>query len=185
MTALAMLLVLCLFEGASLACPIAIRQLGPIDAVRSDLRRPIQRQGVREDWGKDDSWASVTPRLTQFVRLRGGRNYYGWTYPKQRALSIDAYGPDDNGWTYFSDEDPLTPECQLTGQIEWQLPKISVKQTRKEVRVIATAQRTVGDRTGCILGADQGVRKCPNLARTIVLLKQQLGARKLYFEQLD
>jgi hypothetical protein len=172
-----------LVPAVALACPIEIRRVGPVDGTRAELVLPTHRTVDRAAWRLDSSWVSTRPRLSQFVVLRGVGTYHGVSFRRQRALSIDAYGPFDNGWMYFDDADPDTPPCELTGQIEWQLPRIRVVQGRREVRIAATTQRTIGNRTGCVLGPDQGVRECPNLKRTIVRLRAPLGNRRLVFEQ--
>jgi hypothetical protein len=173
-----------LLPAQAFACNIPIRTIGPLDIKKGELRKPVDRATTREDWGLDDTWRSTRPRLNQYVILRHIGTYHGWSYRTQRALSIDAYGPEDDGWMYVEDSDPATPPCQMVGQIEWQAPKIKVKETTKMVRVLAVAQRTVGDRTGCILGPDQGVRDCPNLTRVVILLKSRVGDRVLSFEQI-
>jgi hypothetical protein len=60
---------------------------------------------------------------------------------------------------------------------------VRLKQSRTQVRVSAASQRTVGDRTGCLLGPDHGVRECPNLTRVIIRIAKPLGNRKLVMEQ--
>jgi len=178
-----LLSLLLLVPASALACTIPIRRIGPIELEQGELKRPVYRVVERSAWGVDASWISTTPRLSQFVILQNGRVVHGATYKRQQALSIDAPGPVDGGWLYFNDSDPMTPTCALTGQAEWQLPKIRVRQMATKVRVAATTQRTVGDRTGCILGPDQGVRPCPNLARNIIKLAAPLGERELTFER--
>lgn len=180
-------ILLALLPATALACPIAIRKVGPIKESRAHLVKPTFRVTSRESWGIDASWRSTEPRLSQFVIIRRTkdsrlRSFHGFTFREQQSLSIDARGPEDNGWMYFDDDDPNTPPCQLTGKIKYQAPKIRVIQGRKEVRVAAISQETVGDRTGCILGPDNGVRFCPNLTRVIVRLAKPLGTRKLVFE---
>lgn len=83
---------------------------------------------------------------------------------------------------YVDDGNPATPPCRLLGQVEYQAPRIRVAETKFLVRVAAFAQKTPGDTTGCVLGPDDGVRPCPNLTRTIVKLKHELGSRQLRFE---
>ncbi len=175
-------LALAALPATALACPIAIRRIGPLEGSRSDLIRPTPRITTRDAWKLDSSWMSTMPRLSQFITIKGVGTYHGATFKEQRALSIDARGPFDNGWMYFDDSDPDTKPCELTGQIDWQPPKIRVVQGPRQVRIVATTQRTVGDRTGCILGPDKGVRECPNLTRVIVRLAKPLGTRKLVFE---
>jgi hypothetical protein len=179
---LACTLAAALLPAVALACPIAIRRVGPIEGSRSDLVRPVARVTTREAWGLDASWVSTRPRLSQFVVVRKVGTFHGVSFKEQRALSVDAYGPEDNGWMYFSDDDPMTKPCELVGQIKWRPPRIRVVQGRREVRVSASAQQVVGDRTGCILGPDTGLRKCPNLTRTVVRLAKPLGSRRLVFE---
>ena len=180
--AVALVVVLALLPAVALACPIAIRTIGPIDGSRTDLVRPVTRTTTRAAWGLDDSWTSTMPKLSQFVKLRHVGTFHGVSFRTQRALSIDARGPRDNGWMYLDDDLPETPPCQLIGQIEWQAPKIRVVQGRREIRIAATSQRTEGDRTGCILGPDLGVRPCPNLTRVVINLAQPVGRRAIVFE---
>jgi hypothetical protein len=165
-----------------LACPIPIRRIGPLEETRADLVRPTARVTTRAAWGLDETWASVRPRLSQFVVVQDVGTFHGVSFKEQKSLSIDAYGPEDNGWTYFDDGLPETKPCEVVGQIKWQAPKVRVVQGRREVRIAATSQKIAGDTTGCILGADFGVRECPNLTRVIVQLVKPLGERKLVFE---
>ena len=181
-TALLALLLALALPATAFACPIAIRTIGPLPITGTDLRRPVNRTTTREAWGLDESWVATRPVVSQIVKLRSGRVVNNVSYAKQQAISIDARGPHDTGWMYINDFDDTTPECQMLGEIEYQTPKIRVRQTATEVRIIATAQKTVGDRTGCILGPDNGVRQCPNLARVIVRLAKPLGNRKLVLE---
>jgi hypothetical protein len=171
-----------LLPAIALACPIPIRRIGPLEESRTDLVKPIGRVVTREAWGLDASWASTRPRLSQFVVVRDVGTFHGVSFKQQNNLSIDAYGPEDNGWMYFDDGDPNTKSCEVVGKLKWQAPKIRVVQGRREVRIAATAQRTIEDPTGCILGPDFGVAECPNLTRTIVRLAQPLGNRKLVLE---
>lgn len=174
-----------LLPATALACAIAIRTIGPIDGSRADLVTPVARTVTREAWELDSSWVSTRPRLSQFVRVEGLGRFHAVSFKEQRSLSIDAYGPFDNGWMYFDGNDSDGIECALTGKIEWQQPKIRVVQGAREIRIAATAQRTVGSRDGCILGPDLGVRECPNLKRTIVGLTAPVGNRKIVFEQFS
>lgn len=180
--AIASVLALALVPAVALACPIPIRKVGPLEENRATLVRPVSRIVTRDAWGLDSTWVSTRPRVSQFVQVRNVGTYHGVSFREQSSISIDAYGPFDNGWMFFDDTDPATPTCALTGQIDWQKPLIRVVQGRREVRIAATAQRTVGDRTGCFLGPDFGVRECPNLTRTIVRLAKPLGTRKLVLE---
>lgn len=174
---------LALFPAVGLACSIPIRTIGPVVAAKSDLQRASYRTITRDDWQLDRSWVSTRPRLSQFVKVRGVGRFHGVTFPKQRALSLDAVGPFDNGWKFFQDERPASPPCGLVGKIDWQPPKILVRQFKREIRVIAVSQRTVGDRSGCILGPDFGEAECPNITRVIYRLKAPVGTRGLVFEQ--
>lgn len=176
------LLLAVLLPAQALACPIAIRRIGPLDLEHADIRRPVLRTVTRAAWGLDASWASTRPRLSQVVVTTRSGTWYNVSYRRQQALSIDARGPFDNGWMYVDDADPDTPPCAMVGEIEWQAPRILVRQTARSVRVAAVSRRTVGDRTGCVLGPDLGVRECPNLTRTIVKLSIPLGSRPLIFE---
>jgi hypothetical protein len=166
----------------SLACTIPIRQIGPIDLHRDEVRRPVYHQVTRAAWGLDSSWVSTAPRLSQFVRTTRFGTWFNVSYARQQAISIDAPGPENNRWLYFEDDDPVTPPCALVGQIEWQKPKILVVQTPFMVRVTAVSQRTEGSREGCILGPDFGLAPCPNLTRTIIRLTAPIGNRQLRFE---
>ncbi|MCW2960247.1 MAG: hypothetical protein JWM90_634 [Thermoleophilia bacterium] len=167
------------------ACTIPIRSIGPLELLRTDLRRPTLHPATRTAWKLDDTWTSVTPELSQFVVTRKVGRHYGVSYKNQLALSIDARGPeDDGGWRYSDDDDPATPPCQITGQIEWQRPKVLVRQTRTAIRILAVAQRTLGDRTGCVYGAELGEVECPNLATVIVRLNAPVGNRRIHFERI-
>ena len=179
---LASALVAALLPAVALACPIPIRRIGPIDESRADLVKPIARIVTREAWGLDGSWASTRPRLSQIVVVKDVGTYHGVTFKEQRALSVDAYGPEDNGWMYFDDGDPTTESCDLVGQIKWRKPVIRVVQGRREIRVAATSQKVAEDISGCILGPDFGVRDCPNLTRAVVQLVKPVGDRKVVFE---
>lgn len=170
--------------ASALACPIPIRTIGPLNIKPGELVRPVHRPVDRAEWGVDDASVSTRPRLSQFILIRKVGRVHGVTYRAQRALSIDAYGPDDHGWMWFEDDDPDTQPCTLVGQVEWQKPVIRVKQTATQIRVIAVTQRTPGDRTGCTYGPDMGTVECPNLARTIVRLAKPVGSRQLSFELL-
>lgn len=169
--------------AAALACSIPIREVGPVKVVRSDLQRPLVRTVDRSAWRLDASWVSTRPRLSQFVLARGVGRYHAVTFPEQQALSLDARAPFDNGWYWFEDDDPDTPPCELVGKLEWQAPRIRVVQGRREIRIAATTQRTVGDRTGCVLGPDFGVAPCPNLTTMIFRLDRPIGTRQVVLEQ--
>lgn len=177
------MLVAAAFPAASLACPIPIREVGPVKVGRDDLQRPLARIVERSSWGLDTSWVSTRPRLSQFVLARGLGRYHAVTFPEQQALSLDARAPFDNGWLYFDDDDPETPPCQLVGRLEWEQPRIRVVQARSEIRIAATTRRTAGDRTGCVLGPDFGVAACPNLARVVFRLARPVGTRRVVLEQ--
>ena len=166
-------------------CSIAFRVIGSVSLTSAELRRPTSRIVTREAHGLDSTWTSTQPLLNQVVQIAGGKKVRGIYYSRQRALSIDTYGPEDTGWQYFEDSDPLTPPCQMIGQIEWQRPTVFVRENASEVRIAAAAQKTVGDRTGCVYGPDgpAGRKLCPNLTRRVMLLKRPVGARKLVFEQ--
>lgn len=179
---LACTLAAALVPAVALACPIPIRRIGPIDESRADLVRPTARIVTRDAWGLDGTWRSTRPRLSQFVVVTDVGTFHGVSFKEQRSLSVDAYGPEDNGWMYFDDDDPATNSCEVVGQLKWQKPKIRVVQGRREVRIAATTQKIAGDTTGCILGPDMGVRDCPNLTRAVVRLATPLGNRKLVLE---
>lgn len=161
-------------------CSIAFRTIGPVKVRPNAIERPAFRQTTRQQWSLDRSWTATRPELNQDIVATGGRTYRGASYPKQRALSIDAAAPDDNGWRYEDDADPRTPPCAISGSDEWQQPVILVRETVSEVRVLAVARRTVGDRTGCQL--DQDMWGCPTLTRSVVKLKRPLGTRTIRFE---
>ena len=177
------LLALALVPAVALACAIPIRSIGPISGARSDLVVPTLRTVERSAWRVDASWVSTRPRISQFVVLRKVGRFHGVSFRQQRAISIDARGPFDNGWMFFDDDDPDTAPCALTGTIAWQPPRIRVVQGRREIRIAATTQRTAGDRTGCILGPDQGVARCPNLTRQVIRLTRPVGNRRIVLEQ--
>lgn len=174
---------LALFPAIGLACTIPIRTIGPVTAAKSDLQRATYRTVSRDSWRLDRSWVSTRPRLSQFVRVRGLGRFHGVTFPQQQALSLDAVGPFDNGWKFFEDDNPNTPACPLVGKIDWQPPKILVRQLKHQIRVVAVAQRTVGDRSGCILGPDFGVAECPNITRVVYRLRAPVGHRRIVFDQ--
>lgn len=178
--ALSLLLAL-IVPATAIACPIAFRTIGPVDVRSSEVLRPSFRSTNRAAWKLGSSWSSTRPELNQTLRAKSGRAYHAATYPSQRALSIDAVSPGDGGWRYGDDDDPATPPCALTGRGEWQPPVILVKEERRRVRIMAVAQRTVGDRTGCELGAD-GVWGCPVMTRTVVRLARPIGTRRVDFE---
>ena len=183
LTLVASVLAAALLPAVALACSIPIRTIGPIEGSRSDLVEPRARTVTRDTWKLDPSWTSTRPRLSQFVRVAGVGTYHGVSFPEQRALSLDARGPFDNGWMYFDADPEDFVTCAMTGKIEWQKPRLRVIQGTREIRVAATSQRTVGDRTGCILGPDNGVRPCPNLTRVIYQLRAPVGTRSIIFEQ--
>lgn len=176
------IVIMLLLPGLANACNVAFRTIGPIDVRKSAIERPSFRLGARAAWKLDSSWRATRPELNQDLRVRGGGTYRGASYPKQRALSIDAPAPVDAGWRYGDDADPETPPCEIAGRGEWQAPKILVKETRRTVRIAAASQRTVGDRTGCVLGAGQDEAGCPTMTRSIVKLKRPLGNRQIHFE---
>lgn len=182
-----LLALLLLGPTAATACPIPFRTIGPVRAGHGDVRRPIMRSTSRAAWQLDASWTATSPELNQFVRTVDGRRHEFVTFARQQALSIDAAAPADNGWLYGDDDDPATPPCRLAGQGEWQAPVIRLREGPREVRVVAAARRTVGDRAGCRLGAGQDALTlgCPTLTRSIRLLKRPLGSRTLVFETFD
>jgi len=169
------------------SCTFPIREIGPLALKRSDYRRPVYRTVTRETWKLEDEWFSSKPWLNQWVKLRGGTRVHGISFKEQRALTVDARTPEyDHVWMYIQDPNPLNGTCTMVGKKEWEKPKFRIRQQSKEVRITATSRRTPGDTTGCLLGPDpalEGKKPCPNLARSIVLLKKPLGDRKLVFEQ--
>lgn len=166
------------------ACPIPWRVVGPVKVERLDIRRPVTRTVPRARWGLDASWASTQPELNQQVVTSRGRVYESVSFARQRVIGIDAAAPDSNGWVYGDDDDPATRACAISGQPEWQQPVIRVRQGRRVVRIAAAARRTVGDRTGCVLGGGQDASDwgCPTLTRTVIRLGRPLGGRLLVFE---
>lgn len=176
------MVIMLLLPGMASACTIAFRTIGPIEVRKSAIERPSFRAATRAAWKLDAGWRATRPELNQDLVLRGGGTYRGVSYPKQRALSIDAAAPVDAGWRYGDDADPETPPCAIAGRGEWQAPEIFVKETGRTVRIAAAARRTVGDRAGCVLGAGQDEAGCPTLTRSVVKLKRPLGSRQIHFE---
>lgn len=163
-------------------CVRPFRTIGPLDITRADIRTPSTVKGKRANWKLDATWTGVRPRLSQHVRLKSGKRYFGSSFSAQRAMSIDAYGPEDHGWMWVADSDPKNPPCTMIGRSAWQAPKVFVRETRTRVYVTAASQPATGDRTGCVLGPDHGTRECPLLTRNIVKLKKPVGTRKIVFE---
>lgn len=177
-------LLLALLPAVALAdCTVQFRTIGPVKLRVADLKRPTTRQVVHATWKLDMTWTGVQPKLNQFVAIKGRSSVFGVTYARQRDLSIDAYAPEDHGWLYVDDSDSETAPCQMVGKSAWQAPRIWVKETAKEVKILAASQHSVGDATGCVLGPDQGVRECPLLTRNVLRLKKDIGARALIFER--
>ena len=177
--------ILLLAPSFASACPIAFRAIGPVTVTRVEVVRPIQRNTRRSVWRLDRTWTSTSPELNQVIVARGGRTYLNATFARQDTLSIDAAAPADGGWLYGDDEDPETPPCALSGQGEWQQPRILIREHAHRIRIAAAARRTVGDRTGCVLGAGQAASDwgCPTLTRTIMKLTRPVGQRQLVFER--
>lgn len=176
------LIALLVLPGMAAACAIPIRKIGPVNIGVADIRTPAMTKGGPRPWKLDASWTSVRPRMSQFVQMRNGRRFHGASFSGQKAMSIDAYAPEDLGWLYVEDADPATPPCSMLGRSAWQAPRIIVRETKTRVYVAAASQPTVGDHTGCVLGPDFGVRPCPILTRRIVKLARVVGARKIVFE---
>lgn len=176
---------LLLFPSVVAACPIPFRSVGPVKLTRQDVVRPVQQSSSRRAWGLDQSWKSTSPELNQLLVARGGRTYVSATFTRQDTLSIDAAAPDST-WRYSDDGDPATPSCELEGQSEWERPVILIREEERRVRVAAVVRRTTGDRTGCVLGADQDASDwgCPVLTRKLMKLKRPVGHRQLVFERL-
>lgn len=178
-----------LVPGQAIAesCTFPIREIGPLKLKRSDYRNAVYRTVTRETWNLDDTWFSSKPWLNQWLILKNGVRVHGTSFREQRALTVDARTPSyDYGWIYTQDPDPSKGTCELAGKKEWERPKFRIRQGSKEVRIAATSRRTPGSTTGCLLGPDpalDGKKPCPNLSRSIVLLKRPLGDRKLVFEQ--
>jgi hypothetical protein len=185
MYAIVALVALLGIPGAALACNIAFRTIGPVKVKAAELKRPTERATPRATWKLDDAWVGTVPELNQIVRLRGTGALEGVAFARQRALSIDAAAPTDNGWLYRDDALESTPPCAVSGLGEWQPPVILVRETRREVTVTAASQRTPGSREGCVLGGDGEARGCPTLTRTIIRLARPIGTRRLVFETLQ
>ncbi|MCW2924243.1 MAG: hypothetical protein JWM98_1647, partial [Thermoleophilia bacterium] len=81
--------------SAASACAFPIRRIGPIDVLAKEIRRPVRRTVERAEWGFAPDVMALRPRLSQFVLTKQHTVYYGATYAKQRAISIDVAGPDD------------------------------------------------------------------------------------------
>ncbi|MCW2955935.1 MAG: hypothetical protein JWO69_804 [Thermoleophilia bacterium] len=165
------------------ACTIPFRKIGPVKISRSDLRKPTFRYATATAWKVRGDFRSVRPRLTQYVVAKGIGKFFGHSYPKQLALSLDARGPDDRRWMFLDDNDPETLPCQITGQIMWTAPEFKVKETKKEVRILAVSYRNPNDATGCHFGFEMGYKGCPNLTRRVLKLKNPVGKRKIVFEE--
>jgi hypothetical protein len=166
------------------ACPIGFRSIGPVKVKRVEVVRPIHRRAARTEWKRDTTWTSTSPELNQVIVTRGGPTYVNASFARQDSLSIDAAAPADNGWVYGDDDNEDTPPCAMNGQGEWQPPVILVRENKRTIRIAAVAQRTTGDRTGCVLGGGQDASDwgCPTLTRTIMKLHNRVGNRQLIFE---
>lgn len=168
--------------SAALGCNIAFREIGPVQIRASEVKRPSERSATRAGWHLDESWVGTRPELNQVIRVRGLGTIDGVSFSGQRALSIDAAAPADNGWLYRDDDLDSTPPCEITGLGAWQQPVILVREGRGEVRVAAAARPTPGSRAGCVLGGDDAVWGCPTLTRTIVKLSRPIGDRRIILE---
>lgn len=179
----ALVLGLLAIPSAALAgdCSYPIRKIGPVDIGAKDIRTPLQGRGSAKDWKLDASWTSVQPLMSQYVQIKNGRRFHGSSFSAQRALSIDAYAPEDLNWLYVEDADPSTPPCTMLGRSAWQAPQIFVRETKFRVFVAAASKPAAGDHRGCVLGPDWGVRPCPLLTRRIMKLKAPVGNRKIVF----
>lgn len=176
------LIALLVLPSLAAACAIPIRKIGPVNIGAADIRTPVLTKGKPGPWKLDATWTSVEPRMSQYVQIKNGRRFHGSSFSGQKAMSIDAYAPEDLNWLYVEDADPATPSCAMLGRSAWQAPQIFVRETKTRVFVAAASQPTVGDHTGCILGPDFGVRPCPIITRRIMKLKKVVGARKIVFE---
>ena len=170
-------------SAVALACTIEFRRFD-VQLARTEIRRPAERVTSRSAWRIDEEWIGTTPQLNQVVKIRGVGVSLGVAFAQQRALSIDAAAPSNNGWTYRDDDYVSTPPCEIAGQAEWQRPVIMVRENEREVRVAAVARRTPGSRVGCVLGGEDATWGCPTLTRTVKLLAKPIGERKLVFEQV-
>ncbi len=169
---------------AALGCNIAFRTIGPVQFRESEVKRPAERSSSRARWKLGAGWIGTHPELNQVIKVRGKGMMEGVSFSRQRALSIDAAAPADNGWLYADDALESTPPCAISGQAEWQRPVILVREDRREVRITAAARRTPGSRAGCVLGGNDAAWGCPVLTRTVVRLSRSIGSRQLVFEQL-
>ncbi|MBC7460797.1 MAG: hypothetical protein H7287_05500 [Thermoleophilia bacterium] len=183
MLALSMALLVFAPTASALACPpIPIRTIGAIKAVKQDLRYPTYTKVARAQWNLDSTWFTVKPRMSQWVKLKNGLRFYGVSFSTQLTPSIDAYAPEDLNWLYVDDEDANTQPCLMIGQSAWQEPRIWIRENAKTIRFAAGAQHTIGDRRGCKLGPEGGMRDCPILTRTVQRLKNPVGNRTIVFE---
>lgn len=176
------LVALLVLPGLATACSIPIRKIGPVNIGAEDIRTPVLVKGGPGPWKLDATWTSVEPRMSQYVQILNGPRFHGSSFSGQKAMSIDAYAPEDLGWLYVEDADPDTPPCAMLGRSAWQAPQIFVRETKTRVFVAAASQPTPGNNTGCVLGPDFGVRPCPILTRRIMKLRKVVGARKIVFE---
>lgn len=181
LTALTLVFVL-LAPSLAGACVFPVRRLGPMDVTQQEIRRPVRRTVDRGAWGIAPGIRAARLTLSQIIVTRGHDVYFGAAYARQRAISIDAAGPDDHGWMFSPDTDPATPPCAIVGHQDWLPPRVRVLQTATQVRITGTVEHTPGDRTGCVLTSALGQSLCPNLTRTTILLKQSIGNRELSFE---
>ena len=122
------------------------------------------------------------PELNQRVVSRAGSVHEGQAFARQVALSIDAAAPSNNGWSYADDDDPSTAPCRMVGKAEWRQPRILIRETATEVRVLAAVRRTAGNRSGCVLGGEHAEWGCPTLTRKLMKLRRPVGERRIVFE---
>jgi hypothetical protein len=175
------LVLLLLAPSMAAACPIPFRRIGPITVRTAELREPRYRTSTLAAWKLDASWTASRPQLNQELVVRRIGVVEGVSYPRQRALSVDAVADLDYGWRYTDDRDERTPPCVIAGQGDWQPPVIMLREDARRIRIAAVARRTEGSRSGCWFGIDQE-RGCPAMTRRVLRLKAPVGTRTIEFE---
>lgn len=163
-------------------CTKPFRQIGPVKITKADIRTPVNAKGTPKRYQLDATWTNVDLRVSQFVKIKNGPKFYGSSFSDQKAISVDAYPPEDNGWLWVDDADPKTAPCEMLGRRAWQPARIFVRETKKVVYIAAASQPTIGNHTGCVLGPDYGVAGCATISRNIMKLKSRVGKRKIVLE---
>lgn len=171
-------LVLVVLPAGAVACVIPIRTVGPVDVVKGDLVRPKAARSTRSAWGLGAEWSSGEARLEQLVRTRRSGTHHGVSFPRQRAISIDAMTPDRYVLRLEDDDDPTTPQCALAGRPDWSDPVVRVRETSTTVHVLAAVRPTPGDRSGCQAATSDDL-ECPQLVRHVVQLQRPVGDRRI------